>query len=90
MGRSGAYLKLDSIIIVILKVQFSHEVQVQNEVVLFQRSSTCSVLDSNYHLCHHINAQNSTLQGIFNGYLLDVWCFSSSVNFGCATGRMAG
>ncbi len=31
--------------------------QVQSEVVLFQRSPTCSVLDSNYHLCHHINRE---------------------------------
>ena len=36
-------------------MQFSHEVQVQSEVVLFQRSTTCSVLVSAYYLCHRIN-----------------------------------
>ena len=73
-----------------LNVWFSHEVQVQSEVVLFQRSSTCSVLVTACYVCHRINDECLAFHKIFNRWLLDVRCFIASVNFDGATNRMAG
>ena len=75
-----------------LNVWFSHEVQVQSEMVLFQRSTTCFVLVTACYICHHINESDDFLafHKIFNRWLLDVRCFIASVNFDGATNRMAG